>query len=231
MGHVGSAPVRDYDPAYGGVPNVPSTTDTQSSSLSGNLQNLGQLLQLIQGLGSGSQSTLLSNMNAAVPGYSGLTATASGNTQQNLEGKVPDDVVNLLVQQAAERGISTGNPGSANSNAAYLRALGLTSLGQEQTGMQNLSQLTTTAPVVQPINPLSFLVTPDQAQDAQMASNVYASAPVPAAAAAAAKSAARVPSTSNVPWWATGSFASSLGPGTYQSGPGTYHTPYQGFTV
>jgi len=59
------------------------------------------------------------------------------NIAQETAGQVPEDVINLLKQQGAERNVSTG----AGSNAAYLRSLGLTSLGLKDSGQKNLESI------------------------------------------------------------------------------------------
>jgi hypothetical protein len=90
-------------------------------------------------------------------------------------------VQNLLAEQSAERGVSTGEaPGSPNTNAAYLQALGLTSLGQEQQGQTNLSQLIGETPTGASYNPASSFVTPAQQQDAAQAVQTAQAAPDPA---------------------------------------------------
>jgi hypothetical protein len=66
--------------------------------------------------------------------YGQLTALNDQVTGQQLQGQVGSDVVAQLLQQAAERGIMTGQGGGPNTNAAYLAALGLTSTGQQQAG-------------------------------------------------------------------------------------------------
>lgn len=215
-----------YSPVYGGIPQLPSPTGSAAQAIQGNSANMSQLLQLLSSLDTAQQGQLLSQYNMAIPNYSQLTQTASSNTQQDLNGQVPQDVINQLTQQAAERGISTGMPGSSNSNAAYLRALGLTSLGQQQTGQQNLATLTTTAPNAGLFNPSSFLVTPEQQQQEASAQALYNSAPVPAAAAEKAQQiAGAVGSSTSLPWWAQGGgMPAALGPGT-TGGNGTWYTP------
>lgn len=93
-----------------------------------------------------------------LPNYEQMVAQRSQNTGAQLRGEVPQDVVNQIIQGAAERGILTGSPGSPNSNAAYLRGLGLTSIGQQQAGSQNLSQSISDTPVPQLFNPSSLFV-------------------------------------------------------------------------
>jgi hypothetical protein len=95
---------------------------------------------------------------ARIPGSTALETQSSGNIAQELQGNVPTDVINLIGQQAAERGIS-----GANTNAAYLRALGLTSLQQQQQGQANLSAADARNPGAPLFDPTSQLLTPYQA--------------------------------------------------------------------
>lgn len=221
------APSTGYNPAYGGVPQIPNPISTQSQAIGGNQMNLQALIQLLSGINNSQQSQLTSNFNTAIPNYQALTQTASSDIGNNLHGVVPPDVINLLTQQGAERGITTGMPASGNANAAYLRALGLTSLGREDLGVSQLdSTRQSAAATVAPLfNPASFLVSPDQQQQAQFAANTMSAAPIPSAAAAKAiglGSAAEPPS--NRPWWALPGEPTNLGPGSYLSG-GVWHTP------
>lgn len=89
-----------------------------------------------------------------LPGYANAVGQRSENTQQMLEGRLPQDVVNQLATRAAERGISS--PNSPNSNSAYLAALGLNSLQMMGQGSQQLSQSIQDTPVPELFNPASL---------------------------------------------------------------------------
>lgn len=218
-------PVNFYSPAYGGVPTVPNPTTTAAAANAGNAANLPGFEGVASNLNNFNEQQLLGQYNMAIPNYAALTQTASGNAMSELHGNVPSDVINQLLQGAAERGITGGVPESANSNAAYLRALGLTSIGQQQTGMTNLHQLSADAPIAPLFNPSSMFVSPEQQQEAQMAANLYASAPQPAAAAQNAVALGTPPDKSGVPWWArSAGMPVALGPGSYLQG-NTWHTP------
>lgn len=95
---------------------------------------------------------------ANLPDYQSMLKTATGTAGAQLRGEVPQDVINQIVQGGAERGVATGMPGSPNANAAWLRALGLTSIGQQQAGAQNLHSLIADTPVPQLFNPASLFV-------------------------------------------------------------------------
>jgi len=107
------------------------------------------------------QSVMPYNMN--LPGYANMVGQRSENTLDMLKGQIPDDVISQISQQAAERGIAGGVPQSPNANAAYLRALGLTSLDLMGQGSQQLSQSIADTPVPELFNPAS-LWAPDYQQ-------------------------------------------------------------------
>lgn len=123
-------------------------------------KNLGALSDLINSINVKAQQTAL---QARIPGEAGLEQQSSTNIGQQLAGQVPQDVMNLLQQQGAERGAATGQGGgSPNANAAYLRALGLTSIGQQQAGQQNLTAAEGRNPAAPIFDPSSQLLTPAQ---------------------------------------------------------------------
>ena len=95
--------------------------------------DIGQISDLINEINRGAQTQA---NQARIPGAAGLEAKSSANISSELGGQLPPDVLALLGEQAAQAGVSSGSPGGP---AGYLRALGLTSLQQEQTGQQNLS--------------------------------------------------------------------------------------------
>lgn len=95
-----------YDPAYGGIPQLPAyTVDTQTTV---GEDPWKQWTQIAPGLGP------LMQQNVA-------------NIGANARGVVNPDVINNLIRQGSERGIAMGSPLSSNANAAYLQAIGLTS--------------------------------------------------------------------------------------------------------
>lgn len=83
---------------------------------------------------------------AALGAYGGMPII-----QQQLTGQLPRDVQANINQMGAERGIATGMPGSPNANAATMKALGLTSLGLQQQGLENLNRAYQTFPQLNPL--------------------------------------------------------------------------------
>lgn len=101
---------------------------------------------------------------ARIPNATGLETQSSNLIGQELAGKVPADVIALLQQQGAERGAATGmDVSSPNANAAYLRALGLTSLQEQQAGQANLTAALGRNPGAPLTDPSRFVMTPYQA--------------------------------------------------------------------
>lgn len=135
-----------------------SAYQSQNFDLQSN-NRLGQLSDLVNTINRNAQQQ---SLQARIPGAPALEAQSSQNIGSELQGQLPQDVMNLLGQQAAERGVATGGVGSANANASYLRALGLTSLGQEQQGQQNLSQAYARNPAAPIFDPTTQLITPYQ---------------------------------------------------------------------
>ena len=176
--------------AYGSIPQLPQPQQTQQQAIAGNLTNLGSLYGLGTGVTSNQNVLAASGLKQNLPGYQKMVGQSSQNIESLLKGQVPADVLAQMQQSAAERGIMTGSPGSPNSNAAYLRALGLTSLGLQQQGEGELTGAIQRTPQGQPFNLSSFLTTPEQQQQYGTAQAIYNAAPNPAAAAGANLSAA-----------------------------------------
>jgi len=84
-----------------------------------------------------------------IPGSPALEQSSSANIGSALRGEVPSDVMNVLAQGAAERGVGTGSPMGPATNTDYLKALGLTSTGMMNTGQQWLSAADARNPAAQ----------------------------------------------------------------------------------
>lgn len=177
---------NQYDPAYGGIPRVPNPGASASSAITSNLGNMSNLYSLATGAGGASGSGVMAALGKEIPGVSGSIGAATNNINELLSGRVPGDVIAQLAQHAAEIGAGSGmGPMGPNTNAGYLKALGLTSLGMKQQGQQSLDSLMTSVPRAPAFDPSSMMVTPAQQQEAAYMSQVLANAPVPAAAARA----------------------------------------------
>lgn len=120
-----------------------------------------QISDIVNSINRNAQQSALS---ARIPNNPALEAKSSENIASELSGQVPQDVMNLLAQQAAERGVATGDVGGPNANAAYLRSLGLTSLEQQQVGQQNLSAADVRNPAAPIYDPSQQILTPYQGE-------------------------------------------------------------------
>jgi len=143
-----------------------STTQAQSPALTAKqnlsaVPDLASLTALINGINQNAQT----NANAArLPGGAALLAQQSANIGTGLSGQLDPSVVAMLQQQAAELGAGRGMaPGAASTNAAYLRALGLTATQRQDTASQQLNAALGANPGAPLFNPAQFLVTPSQA--------------------------------------------------------------------
>lgn len=125
-----------------------------SASPAGIAPNFGLAASTNQFMTGQAQAPYLANL----PNYASMVGKRTENIGSALRGEVPQDVVTQLLQQASERGIATGSPGSPNSNASYLRAFGLTSLGQQAQGSRDLTSAIADTPVPQLFNPASLFV-------------------------------------------------------------------------
>jgi hypothetical protein len=104
-----------------------------------------------------------------IPGGAALEQQSSGNIGSALRGEVDPSTINLLGQQAAERGAGTGSPLGPNSNADYMRSLGLTSLDRMNTGQGWLSAATARNPAAPIYDAGNQVLTAEQVQQAILA--------------------------------------------------------------
>ncbi len=160
-----------YTPEYGGIPNLPAyATDTTTQTTGGTSEMVG--------------TDIAAELRKNLPMYNDLLMKDVGNIYANLGGQVAPDVISLLQQQAAERGIATGMPGAGSINAGYLRALGLTSLQLQQLGNQQLTAAMARTPIQQRQTTTQTGTTTGTTQrDLGPERAVYAAAPNPKAAA------------------------------------------------
>lgn len=130
----------------------------------------------------------ISNQSAVynqLPGYAASIGNIGANIQSETAGEVPEDVRRQLEQEAAERGIATGSPGSDNANASLLDQFGLTSLQLTNMGQGNLQDILPTLPGAGIAANPGFYTTPQQQYEAGLQNSIFQSAPDPAAAAKA----------------------------------------------
>lgn len=143
-----------WSPEFGGVPRISLPQE-----------NLAAIYGL-SGINGMNQTAAVNNLKTLIPGLA-----------PRAQGQLPPDVINLIQQQAAERGIGSG---TGFRGGDYLKALGLTSLGVSTDAAKELEQGFFHAPQIDPT------AISGQIQDARTQQSIYGSAPIPAAAHAAA---------------------------------------------
>jgi len=121
---------------------------TTTYSSTGQILNPALVPNPVTDVGSATAQAIAAGNTAysQLPGYAGDIAGEGANISSEIAGQLPESVLQQIQQQGAERGVSTGSPGSPNSNASYLQALGLNSLNLTNTGQQNLSAATAALP-------------------------------------------------------------------------------------
>lgn len=183
----------ENQPRAQGAPSVPAPAPTapQTTALA---QNLGN------------------QVYSQLPGYGTSLGNVGANVQSETAGQVPADVLNQITQQAAERGVATGNVGGGATNAAMLQNLGLTSLNLTNMGQQNLNSQTQNLPGAQIYQNPAFYETTAQGYEANLQNSVFQSAAQSAAAAQQAEQAGLSAGA--------GTGSPSIAPGTAAAVPG-----------
>lgn len=187
----GAPDVTGYDPRFGGIPGVPNPVTSAGEAIAGNLANFGDLAKL-----TGQTNDLtFGQYTGRLPGYSDMASTSSANILAKLRGEIPQDVINLIGQQAAERGIGRGVSGSDFSNTDYLRSLGITSLDLNRQGEADFTGATDRLKGIPLFDPTSMFTKPEDVYGAGLQRNIFSSAPQPGAAAANNLNMAKLPFT------------------------------------
>lgn len=158
---------------FGSKQKVTSPGAGQQAALTENIKSMGRIGELGNLYNTYQNQAAMSPFLANDPSFQSNWNQAWANTGQLLQGQVPSDVKNLETQLMAERGISVGQKmtDSPNANAAWLRAMGNTSWGAQQQGLQNQFGLMQATPQQPLFNPNEFLIKPMEQYQAQQ--NAY----------------------------------------------------------
>ncbi len=144
-----------------------SLQDEQKAAVAGNLDSQSSIQDLLTRSNTFQQGQANSLAEQAMPGYGALSKslTSRAQTMADHPYDVPVEVTKNLERLAAERGISAGTRGQFN-DFSLLRDFGVNSLQYGQSniaGAQSITGLLSSiAPKVNPMSPLSFYVTPQQ---------------------------------------------------------------------
>lgn len=139
----------------------------QRDAIAGNIENQGSIEQLLQRSNTFQQGQASSLAEQAMPGLGALSQSLTKRAQTMADNPfdVPVEVTKNLERLAAERGISAGTRGQFN-DFSLLRDFGVNSLQYGQANIQGAQSITSLlssiAPKVNPMSPLSFYVTPQQ---------------------------------------------------------------------
>lgn len=143
--------------AASGNPTVTTPTTTTGTTSTTDATDWEGITKRIDELNRQQQQISLAGR---IPGGADLEKISSGNIAGELRGEVPGDVKYLLAQQAAERGAAGGFGPGAFTNASYLRALGLTSLGLRAQGQADLTAAEGRNPAAPLFDPSKMIITP-----------------------------------------------------------------------
>lgn len=141
--------------------------EEQNKAIEGNIANQSKIESLVSSTNTFNQSQATSMMEQAIPGFSALQSKLMATTNDLLTNPydLPKDVQTNLERLAAERGVSAGTRGTFNE-FSLLRDLGVNSL---QYGQSRINQagglagiISSIAPKVNVMSPLSFYNTPAQ---------------------------------------------------------------------
>lgn len=148
----------------------------QNKAIQGNLANQSSINSLVSSTNSFDQDQALALSEKAAPGITALRKKLTDTSAGLLDNPygVPKDVQDNLARIAAERGISAGTRGQF-SDFSLLRDLGVNSLQYGNSRINqagNLASLVSSiAPKVNPMSPLSFYVTPGQSAQVAASNN------------------------------------------------------------
>lgn len=151
----------------------PSNLDSPNGDGEG-LGSIAQITQLVNEINQAAQK----KANAGrIPNEPALENQSSANIGNALAGVIDPSVTRNLAQASAERGVMTGSPQGPNSNADYLRALGLTTLDLHNRGQDWLNSATARNPAAPIYRAENQVLTAEQVQQAilareQMANNL-----------------------------------------------------------
>lgn len=141
--------------------------EEQTKAIEGNIANQAKIESLVSSTNAFNQSQATSMMESAIPGFSALQSKLMTTTSDLLTNPydLPKDVQTNLERLAAERGVSAGTRGTFNE-FSLLRDFGVNSL---QYGQSRINQagglagiISSIAPKVNVMSPLSFYNTPAQ---------------------------------------------------------------------
>lgn len=154
--------------AFGRKPEIPTLpgidpSQIQQATISGNLDALGDAQRLGAAVNQFNLDQALANTRRALEFFApGQLGQVQSITNDQLAGRIPEDVQASVLRSSAGRAFGQGTAGSQFASNLGLRDLGLTSLGIQQQGIANFGNLASLRPDVPMFNVSSMFFTPQQ---------------------------------------------------------------------
>ncbi len=127
-------------------------------AIAGNIANLPAAEQLAGATNAFNQSELLKQIRSVIPNFDQLTGQIGKNTASQLQGQLPQDVIDQIYRHSGAVGVANGTGGSQFASNLTPRDLGLNSLQLMQQGFSNANswlanvRQNATAPLFNPAN-------------------------------------------------------------------------------
>lgn len=137
----------------------------QSRAIAGNIANSGEAMRLAEITNEANQATLDQRLRRAIPNYDKLILKSSDLIDSGLSGEIPDDVVNQVRRNAAEKSTAGGYGDSGAARNLTARDLGVTSYDITQRALDRALQFVSTlrgTSVAATMGPEAMFVTPSQ---------------------------------------------------------------------
>jgi len=149
------------------VPNLPvlDLGTEQQKAIGANKAALPGAEALVGQANLFSQDQITQMLKSVIPGFSGMTATATSNIASMLKGEIPEDVSQAAMRADAAKSLGGGYAGSGMHGDLVARDLGLTSLQLTQQGLTSAeSWMSGMAKLYEPgmMNVSSMFITPQQ---------------------------------------------------------------------
>lgn len=160
-------------------PEVPKfkktdTTKEQAAATAGNLQNFDAISTLAGKTNTFNQDQLNKMLESALPGYRSLQSSIGSKISDELSGKVPQDVIDLIKRNSAEKSVSGGfSGGGMVKDNLTARDLGRTSLDLVDKGIDAGTRWIQSAKsgTANSFDPSSMFVSPAQRIGVTMSNN------------------------------------------------------------
>lgn len=147
------------------MPGFQDLTSLQQQAVSGNLAALPGAEQLAAQTNQAALQQRLGILGEIIPGFTGMSQQVSKNLSDQLQGKVPQDVADIVKRTIAEGAQQGGYAGSQVLDFSKASAIGSTSFGIMQSAQDSLSRWTQMAAqnvAPQQFNAASMFLSPQQ---------------------------------------------------------------------